>query len=71
MAENFSSESRLDPIAVTVDEACRVMGIGRTTLYELLQGGEVRGFSVGRRRLVSVASIREWEARSLAREGAA
>ena len=44
-------------IWVSVCEACRLSGLGRTKLYELMASGRVLSTTVGRRRLVSVASI--------------
>lgn len=45
-------------VAVSVMEAARLLGIGRTKVYELLKSGELRSRKVGRRTVVSVASIR-------------
>jgi len=41
----------------TVKEACKAAGVGRTKFYELINGGELRTISVGRRRLVQVPSL--------------
>lgn len=60
----MSNEERtVERVAVGVETACDMMGVGRTTLYALIAAGELRSFNEGRRRLVSVASIREWAAR--------
>jgi excisionase family DNA binding protein len=53
-----SSAPDADPIWVTIDNACRASGLGRTKVYELIQRGILRSTKVGGRRLVSVASIR-------------
>lgn len=45
------------PIWVGINDAMRLSGLGRTTLYDLLATGGLRGITVGRRRLISVASI--------------
>lgn len=47
----------MDRIAVSVDEARRAIGIGKTKLYELINDGSLKTFTVGRRRLVTTASI--------------
>jgi len=44
-------------LTCTVTEACRATGIGRTKLYELMNGGYVKTQLVGRRRLVLVTSL--------------
>jgi excisionase family DNA binding protein len=44
-------------ITVTVPEALRLSGLGRTKLYELIADGTLASTTVGRRRLVSYASL--------------
>jgi excisionase family DNA binding protein len=39
-------------LAYRVDEACRALGISRTTLYKLIASGELRTVMVGGRRLI-------------------
>lgn len=46
-------------VAVSVMEAARLLGIGRTKTYELLNSGDLRAFKIGRRTVISLASIRE------------
>lgn len=41
----------------TIREACRAAGMGRTKFYELINGGELKTISIGRRRLVQVPSL--------------
>jgi predicted DNA-binding transcriptional regulator AlpA len=48
-----------EPLVVSVDEGRRMAGIGRTKFYELINEGRVKTVTIGRRRLVFVASIRE------------
>ena len=51
------------PIAVSPDEAARLAGIGRTTLYAALAKGDLPSIKIGTRRLVRVDAIRKWLAR--------
>jgi excisionase family DNA binding protein len=44
-------------IAVPVNEACQIAGIGRTLLYRLLGEGALESVAIGRRRLIIVASL--------------
>ncbi|MEO6382766.1 MAG: helix-turn-helix domain-containing protein [Nitrobacter sp.] len=46
-----------DRIAVRIPEACRLIGIGRSKLYELLDAGELETIKIGASRLVLVASL--------------
>jgi excisionase family DNA binding protein len=45
------------PITVRVREACRLTGIGRSKLYELIAVGEIRIIKVGTITLIPVASL--------------
>ena len=48
------------PMCVPINEAARLLSIGRTSVYELLKTGELRSRKVGNRTLVTMASIREF-----------
>jgi excisionase family DNA binding protein len=45
------------PVSTTVDDACRVTGLGRTKIYQLISEGKLRTKKIGRRRLIMYASI--------------
>jgi excisionase family DNA binding protein len=48
----------MDPLAVSVNEACRLLGgIGRTKFYQLISQGHVKPIKVGQRTLVPVDCI--------------
>jgi excisionase family DNA binding protein len=51
---NFSD----DRLAVSISETGRLLGIGRTTTYGLINQGILKTIKVGRRRPVLVSSIR-------------
>ena len=44
-------------LAVTIDDACEITGLGRTKIYELIGQGKLKAVSIGRRRLVLMESI--------------
>ena len=48
----------LNPLAYRVTDACHVMGIGRTSLYELIKKGELKAIRVAGHTLIDAASIR-------------
>lgn len=50
------------PLAHTIPDACKRLGIGRTTLYELISTGEIRSFKVGNRTLIPEAELRKFVA---------
>ncbi len=49
-----------EPIAVSPDEAARLCGIGRTTLYAAISSGELKSLKIRSRRLITLEAIREW-----------
>lgn len=42
---------------VSVNEACQIVGLGRSKIYELANEGRIEVVKVGRRSLVKVASL--------------
>lgn len=48
------------PIAVSPDEAARLAGIGRTSLYAALAKGDLKSIKIGTRRLIKIEAIHEW-----------
>ena len=50
--------SAFRPITVSVKEACRLIGVGNTTLWAMIKDGRLKTIRIGRRRLVVYASIR-------------
>jgi len=49
-----------EKIAVSVNEASEMLGLGRDVTYRLVLGGEIDSFKVGARRLVPVQAIRDF-----------
>ena len=45
------------PLSVRVREACRLTGIGRSKLYELIRAGEISTFKIGGMTLISTAEL--------------
>lgn len=53
------------PLLLSVDDACAMIGVGRSLLYRLGRQGEIAMTTIGRRRVVSVASLRRFAKRRL------
>lgn len=47
-----------EPYLASVDEASRLLGLSRTTIYALIETNELETRKVGRRRLILRSSIR-------------
>ena len=60
MTELNETNPKNAPIAVSPDEAARLAGIGRTTLYAALAQGDLPSIKLGTRRLILVDAIRDW-----------
>jgi hypothetical protein len=48
-----------DRLTVPVNEFVKLSGIGRSHVYELLRSGVLRSVTIGKKRMVLVASYRE------------
>ncbi|WP_255923477.1 helix-turn-helix domain-containing protein [Streptomyces humicola] len=55
----------MDPtlVLLTVEEAARRLGIGRTTCYSLISSGEIESVTVGRLRRVPAEAIAQFVTR--------
>lgn len=53
----MSPEPVLQPITVRIREACRLTGISRSKLYELIAAGEIDTIKIGRATLVPVTGL--------------
>ena len=56
----------MEPVTVTIEDACKALGIKRTKIYELIGAGTLRTLKIGRRTLVKTDSIRELASREAA-----
>lgn len=48
------------PLTVSIRDACRMTGIGRSKLYELIGGGEIETIKIGTITLVPVAALEDF-----------
>lgn len=48
------------PLAVSPADAARLIGLGRTRLYEEIRSGKLRSFKLGKRRLIPITALQEW-----------
>ena len=58
-----AAENGLPVLLVCPEDAARVLGIGRTKVYELIRSGALRSVRVGGLRRVPVAALDEFVAR--------
>lgn len=48
------------PIANTIVEAAKRLGVGRTTIYELIAARQLRAFKLGTRTLIPESELRRF-----------
>lgn len=48
----------LEPLAVRIPEACRMIGIGRSKLYELIADGTIQIVKIGSITVIPVSQLR-------------
>ena len=46
--------------ALSIEEACKSTGVGRTLIYSEIKAGRLTTLKIGRRRLVPVSALRAW-----------
>ncbi len=47
-------------LAVSVEDAAAMAGVGRTTLYAALGAGSLRSLKIGKRRLIRLEALEAW-----------
>lgn len=53
-------QHRIDPIAVPVTDGARLIGCGRSKLYELIRAGEIPLVKIGGKSVVPFESLRSF-----------
>jgi excisionase family DNA binding protein len=50
----------VEPLLVRVEEAARILSLSRSTIYEMMDAGELPSVRRGMARRIPVAALREW-----------
>jgi excisionase family DNA binding protein len=58
-------EPAVEPLLVRVEEAARILSLSRSTIYEMMDAGELPSVRRGSARRIPVAALREWVARQM------
>ena len=48
----------MEPLAVSINDTAKVLGLGRTSIYAMIGDGRLDAFKLGRRTLIRAESIR-------------
>ena len=49
----------MENITVSINDAAKALGVGRSKIYQLIRSGDLNFVKIGRRSLITVTSIRE------------
>ncbi len=55
----------IEPLLVRVEEAARILSLSRSTIYEMLESGELPSVRRGTARRIPITALHEWIARQL------
>ena len=55
----MSGHQAVEPICVRVNDAARMIGVGRTKLNELISSGELETVKIGKATRITTASLHE------------
>ncbi|QSR17188.1 excisionase [Novosphingobium sp. KA1] len=58
MGKELLNQSLTEPLAVRIPEACRLTGIGRSKLYQMIADGYIETIKVGAITLVPMRTLR-------------
>ena len=53
----MTGQRTVEPICVRVNDAARMIGVGRTKLYELISSGELETIKIGKATRITTASL--------------
>jgi excisionase family DNA binding protein len=65
MHEQNQPKVRIEPLLVRVEEAARILSLSRSTIYEMLDSGELPSVRRGAARRIPVAALHAWIAQQL------
>jgi excisionase family DNA binding protein len=54
------STPTIEPLLINVEEAARMLGLGRSTVYELIASGEMPSVTIGAARRIPLAALKAW-----------
>jgi hypothetical protein len=64
-AKRSGQRTSFEPITASIPAFCRLSGIGRSKLYELINSGTIKTVRIGKRQFIVIASFRDLIARQL------
>jgi excisionase family DNA binding protein len=60
MTKNQTPAPHVEPLLVRVEEAARILSLSRSTIYEMMDRGELQSVRCGAARRIPLAALRAW-----------
>ena len=57
-----ATTAHVSPLFHQIPDACRLLGVGRSSIYELIASGKLASVAIGRRRLIAASEIERFAA---------
>lgn len=48
----------MEPLALSINDAAKILSLGRTSIYAMIGDGRLEAFKLGRRTLIRMESVR-------------
>jgi excisionase family DNA binding protein len=68
MTKNQTATPQVEPLLVRVEEAARILSLSRSTIYEMMDRGDLQSVRCGAARRIPVAALRAWVERQVAHD---
>jgi excisionase family DNA binding protein len=68
MTKHDTATPQVEPLLVRVEEAARILSLSRSTIYEMLDRGEISSIRCGAARRIPMAALRAWVDQQLAHD---
>ena len=54
------AENEVKPLSYSISDACKAIGVGRTTIYTHITNGRLKVFKMGGRTLIDADDLKSW-----------
>jgi excisionase family DNA binding protein len=65
MTKKTQTAAHIEPLLVRVEEAARILCLSRSTIYEMMDRGELPSVRCGTARRIPIAALRAWVERQM------
>jgi len=56
----MSDENTIDPIVLSIPNAAKFVGLGKSSIQKAVNKGELRSLKYGKRRLITKEALKQW-----------